>query len=399
MTTSKPNLFTASFFAASGANFLLFFTFYMILPVLPIYLHSQFHASRSTIGLVLSSYTVMALLFRPFAGFIVDSVPRKPLLLIVYLLCISFFGWYMLAGSLIFFAILRATHGIAFGAVSVSNNTMAIDIMPSERRGEGIGYFGVTSNLAMAVGPTLSLYLLDAYNDFNLVFGVALSAGIIGFLMITLIKPPLKAKENIQKTLKEPISFDRFLLIKAITVALVLTLLSFSYGVMSSYIALYGKEEVGLHYGTGRFFIFLSLGLIISRIPTAKLVNQQRYKGLITSGIIGLIIGYAVLVFCKTSFGYFAAASIVGISYGLINPSFQSMIIGMGRTNQRGTANATYYTAWDLGIGAGTVAGGVIAGISNYSSAFLTGIIFAILGLVWFRIYFKPKNVNNNSNI
>ena len=176
---------------------------------------------------------------------------------------------------------------------------------------------------------------------------------------------------------------------------MVLTLLSFSYGVMSSYIALYGKEEVGLNHGTGRFFIFLSLGLIISRIPTAKLVNQQRYKGLITSGIIGLIIGYAILVFCKTSFGYFAAASIVGISYGLINPSFQSMIIGMGRTNQRGTANATYYTAWDLGIGAGTVAGGVIAGVSTYSTAFLTGIIFAVLGLVWFRIYFSKNKMDN----
>ena len=134
----REKLWTHSFCAVAAGNFLLFFAFYLLLPVLPMYLSEAFAASRSTAGFILSSYTITALMIRPFAGYMVDTFPRKKLLLICYFTFLLFFGGYLLAGTLLLFAIIRAGHGIAFGLLTVSNSTVAIDVMPSSRRGEGI---------------------------------------------------------------------------------------------------------------------------------------------------------------------------------------------------------------------------------------------------------------------
>ena len=163
----KDKLWTRSFLAVAGGNFLLFFAFYLLLPVLPMYLMEQFGSNKATVGVILSSYTITALFVRPFAGYMVDTFPRKPLQLICYGVFTLFFGGYLLAGTLLLFAVIRAMHGLAFGMVTVSNSTVAIDVMPSSRRGEGIGYYGVSSNLAMAMGPTVSLYILDAFRNYD----------------------------------------------------------------------------------------------------------------------------------------------------------------------------------------------------------------------------------------
>ncbi len=87
----KDKLWTRSFLAVAGGNFLLFFAFYLLLPVLPMYLIEQFGANKATVGVVLSSYTITALFVRPFAGYMVDTFPRKPLQLICLWSIYSFF--------------------------------------------------------------------------------------------------------------------------------------------------------------------------------------------------------------------------------------------------------------------------------------------------------------------
>ena len=136
----REKLWTHSFCAVAAGNFLLFFAFYLLLPVLPMYLSEAFAASRSTAGFILSSYTITALMIRPFAGYMVDTFPRKKLLLICYFTFLLFFGGYLLAGTLLLFAIIRAGHGIAFGLLTVSNSTVAIDVMPSSRSKQQFGY-------------------------------------------------------------------------------------------------------------------------------------------------------------------------------------------------------------------------------------------------------------------
>ena len=151
-------------------NFLLFFAFYLLTPLLPLYLDEQFNADKDMIGIVLSGYVVATLLIRPFSGFVVDSFDRKRVLTICFFLFFILFTGYVGAGTLLMFAIVRTLHGIPFGATTVVNSTAAIDVLPSERRNEGIGYYGLSNNLAMAIAPSIGIYIYHATGNFMILF-------------------------------------------------------------------------------------------------------------------------------------------------------------------------------------------------------------------------------------
>ena len=149
----KEKLATPSYILIIAANFLQFFGFWLLIPVLPFYLQEVFGADKTSIGAILSCYTIAALCMRPFSGYLLDTFSRKPLYLLAYFFFTAMFGGYMLAGTLTLFIIFRIIHGFSFGMVTVSGNTIVIDIMPSSRRGEGLGYYGLANNIAMSIGP------------------------------------------------------------------------------------------------------------------------------------------------------------------------------------------------------------------------------------------------------
>src|SRR5665647_1785929 len=165
----KDKLWTQSFISACIANFLLFFAFYLLVPIFPLYLMEKFHTSKSLVGVILSSYTVAALLVRPFAGFVLDMFNRKPIYLVAFFLFVLTFVGYPLANIIGMFLFYRMLHGFTFGFVTTAGNSLIVDIMPASRRGEGLGYYGVANNLAMAVGPMTSLLMHDYYS-FDAIF-------------------------------------------------------------------------------------------------------------------------------------------------------------------------------------------------------------------------------------
>ena len=155
-------LWSKTFVLVGITNFLLFFAFYELLPILPLYILEKFHTGATVSGIIISLYTIGALFCRPFAGFLVDSFSRKPLYLVMYFFFASMFIGYVAAGTLFLLGLFRFLHGICFGIASTAGNTIAIDVLPSSRRGEGIGYFGVTTNLAFATGPMTGMFLYEA---------------------------------------------------------------------------------------------------------------------------------------------------------------------------------------------------------------------------------------------
>lgn len=155
----RPKLFTPSYCCILAANFLLFFGFWMLVPLLPFYLKENYGVGESAIGMILACYTLSALTVRPFSGYLLDSFARKPLYLLAYGLFTTLFLGYIVGGSLFFFVLIRVLHGFAFGTVTVGGNTVVVDIMPSARRGEGLGYYGLTNNTAMSIGPMTGLFL------------------------------------------------------------------------------------------------------------------------------------------------------------------------------------------------------------------------------------------------
>ena len=376
----KEVLWNRNYIYVCAANFLLFFSFYLLLPLLPFYLRDTFAADKQTIGIILSGYTITALAIRPFGGFIVDSFPRKQVLLISYFAFFAFFAGYLITGTLLMFAIIRAAHGLTFGAVTVANSTMAIDVLAPSRRAEGIGYYGVSNNLAMAIGPSLSMYMYDHHIATEYIFMTALIAAGIGLALNSLLKP--SQRQPIRD--KQPVSLDRFFLTNAVPESFMVIFFSFAYGILSTYVAIYGKDEIGIEGGSGLFFLILAIGLIGARLVSAQWVKRGLLTRNIGAGMVLTTIGYIIFCAWQAPLGYYTSALVLGCGYGAMCPSFQTVFIDLAPNSRRGTANSTYLTSWDLGLGIGVVIGGSVAEHLSYHTAYLLAVAVCMIGATVF---------------
>ncbi|MDR0738241.1 MAG: MFS transporter [Prevotellaceae bacterium] len=393
----KVRLVTTDYCFILAANFLLYFGFYLLLPVLPFYLIDVFHTAKSEVGIILSCYVVAALMIRPFSGYLLDTFARKPFYLLAFFLFTAVFAGYLVAGTLALFIVLRVFHGFSFGAVSVAGNTIVIDITPSSRRGEALGYYGLSNNIAMAVGPMTGLFLHDYYT-FDVIFLCSLTSCALGFFMAMKVKTPAK-----QPAKREPLSLDRFILLKGIPVSVVLILLSIPYGMTSTYIAMYGRS-IGIEGSIGIFFTLLAVGTAISRLFSGKQVDRGRIPQVITFGMVMVCLCFFILSGCawlmelNPATGknvFFSTALFFGLGFGSMFPAFNTMFVNLAPNNQRGTATSTYLTSWDVGVGLGLVAGGYIAEISTLQHAYCFSgclIMLSTLIFTWKITPFYAKN-------
>ena len=368
------------------ANFALFFAFYLLTPLLPLYLVERFDATKDVVGLVLSGYTLTALLARPFSGFLVDCLPRKKVLMVCFFLFFIFFGGYLAASSLLLFTIVRTLHGAPFGALTVANSTMAIDVLPSSRRNEGIGYYGLSNNLAMAIAPTIAIYLFRLTNNFELLFWLAFVIAGLGMAVDAGIKNHSQALPEKGKRGSGFLRLDRFFLVRGWLLAVNMMFFGFCFGVMSNYLAIYSKEVMGLVGGTGTWFLLVSVGLMASRLQGAKALREGRLVQNASEGVVISSFAYLSFVVFPNTFGYYSSAILLGLGNGHLWPAFQNMMISMAHHNERGTANSTLLVSWDVGIGMGVLVGGIIAELIGYSSAFWTVAIMQIAGMALFLL-------------
>ena len=395
-----------------AANFTLFFAFYVLTPLLPLYLSEHFGATKDVIGLVLSGYTITALLFRPFSGYVVDSFPRKTVLMISFGAFAIFFAGYLAASTLLLFMIVRTLHGGPFGALTVANSTVAIDVLPSSRRTEGIGYYGLSNNLAMALAPTIGIFIYRYSHSFELLFWLALVVACTGWLVDSTViierketvgPRPLNT-EGTQESKKRrtalhlPLSWDRFFLIRGWLLGANMVAFGFSFGVLSNYLAIYGKEVMGITGGTGAYFMLCSVGLILSRLQGGKALRQGRVTHNAGEGMVISLIGYTLFILVPTWWGYYGSALLIGLGNGHMWPAFQNMTINVAHNNQRGTANSTILISWDIGMGLGILVGGVIAEFLGYAAAFWTVVFVNASGVACFFLATKAFFLKHNLN-
>jgi len=382
-------LWTQSFISACASNFLLYFAFYLLLPILPLYLIEDFHTSKSYVGIILSCYTLAALLIRPFAGFILDIFKRKPIYLLAYFLFVFTFIGYPMVTVVSMFLFLRIIHGFTFGMVTTAGNSLMVDIMPASRRGEGLGYFGVANNMAMAIGPMISLFMHDYYS-FNTIFFAAIGSGTLGLLVVFTIK----SDKAFERRIKEPLAFDRFFLLKGFYSGLSLLMLGLPYGMLTTYVAIYGKE-LGIQSGMGIFFSLMAVGLIGSRLFAGKMVDRGRLIHVIGYGTLVCLFGFFTLsglrkmevfnVRLVEGIFYFIAV-VLGVGYGMIFPAYNTLFVNLAQNNRRATASSTYLTSWDLGVGSGLILGGSLADTQGgFPLAFLVGAMATGMSFLFFK--------------
>ena len=373
-----------------AANFTLFFAFYVLTPLLPLYLSEHFGAPKDVIGLVLSGYTITALLCRPFSGYFVDSFPRRMVLMVCFGAFAIFFAGYLAASTLLLFTIVRTLHGGPFGALTVANSTAAIDVLPSSRRTEGIGYYGLSNNLSMAIAPTIGIFIYKYTDSFELLFWLALVVACAGWLIDATVEFP--EKEIVRN--KSKLSWDRFFLVRGWLLGLNMVAFGFSFGVLSNYVAIYSKEVMGITGGTGTYFLLCSLGLMASRLQGGKALREGRLTHNAGSGMVISLVGYTLFILMPTLsslfalhsshftlIGYYGSALLIGLGNGHMWPAFQNMTICVAQNNQRGTANSTILISWDVGMGLGILVGGVVAELFGYDVSFWTVVLVNAAGV------------------
>lgn len=277
-----------------------------------------------------------------------------------------FFAGYIAAGTILMFAICRTLHGGPFGAVTVANSTCAIDVLPSSRRNEGIGLYGLSNNFAMAIAPSIGIYLHDFVGSYMVLFWIAFLVALASVVIAGTIRLP--EKEIIKN--KEKLSFDRFFLTRAWLLAINIAMFGFCWGVLSNYLAIYSKEELGITGGTGTYFAILSIGLFTSRLQGRKALSQGKLTQNAAEGMCISLVGFILFVSVHHPIAYYFSAALIGLGNGHLYPAFLNMFINVARHDQRGTANSSILTGWDLGFGIGCLLGGVVAEHFSYNTTF-----------------------------
>ena len=390
MSETKPVLWNRNFVQCCISYFLMNFAFYMLMPTMPVYLVEELGISTSEVGMVLSSYTIGLLCVRPFSGYLVDCFSRKPLYVFAFTIFACLFAGYWFAMTVYTIMAVRFIQGGFMGLTSVSGNTITIDVIPSKRRREGMGFYGLTINLAMSLAPLVAVGLYDRQGFFWII-GVALVIALVGIGSVGLIRYPKR-----EKVPRPAFSLDRFILVKALPAALAYLLVAIPYGMLLSFVVLYGKEiEVP---DPGYFFIFMAIGVGTARLISGRLVDHGKIHVVSIVSLVSLAISFSVFATVHTSFVFFACALAIGIGFGVSVPAFQCLFVNVAPHHMRGTATSTYLTSFDFGMGIGMLSAGFIATRANavilvsHDRAFIDNTTFRTLEIELGNIYdYKVK--------
>lgn len=378
LAEGKP-LWTKEFVILALSNFMLFVAFQMLIPTLPVYITDK-GGDQLAVGLVVSLFTVSALLVRPFTGKALDSMGRQPVLLgglAIFLLAVS--GYYWMASVALVLA-LRFVHGIGWGIVTTTYGTIVSDIIPGERRGEGMGYFGMFANLAMALGPLIGLWVSQTWG-YGWLFGISGALTALAMVLSRLVK----IKGPIGSTQANAGGLSGLFEKKAMFPSLLNLLIGVIYGGIVSFITLFGKE-VGIA-NVGLYFLFNAISLMLIRPFSGKLFDRKGPVWVLLPGGIIIGAGLITLSYSTTEIGLIAAAILFGIGAGAVQPSLQAWTIQRVEPSRRGAATGTFFSAFDLGIGGGAMLLGAVAKETGFALMYRYSLVVLVLYLLIYVIY------------
>jgi len=383
MADGQQNLWTRDFVLIMGVNLFIFVGFQMLMPTLPVYA-VKLGGADTMAGLVVGIFTISSVLTRPLAGRALDIYGRKGIYLLglaIFVVSVLAYNW---VPTLLVLMLFRFVHGVGWGASGTAASTIASDIIPKPRLGEGMGYFGLTSTLAMAIAPALGLFLEEHYGFSSLFFISALSA-----TMAVLLALLLRYRDPVSKNIPRPGqqgSRGRVGLLErtALRPAAVVFLVTMTYGAVVSFLALYAKD-LGVA-NVGPFFSLYALTLMLIRPLSGRLADRKGFAIIMVPGLVGIVAALLVIAGAHSLLPLLVAAVLYGFGFGAVQPSLQAMAVMHVPSFRRGAANATFLTGFDLGIGIGSMLWGGVAAAVGYSRMYLVAIIPAVLALIIFLV-------------
>lgn len=376
-------IWTKDFILLSFTNFCMFASFFFLLSSLPLFMVEELHAKEEQVGLIISVFTVAVVLMRPYAGMMLDQLGRRKVVLFSLVFFILATAGYFVVSSLLLLLILRIIHGAAFGISTTALGTVAADLVPAERRGEGLGYFGTLNMLAMVIGPALGLFVIQQYSS-GWLFFICFLLVVIGWLLALFIRYPETGQARKAFRLSD---WKMMIEPRAIPYSLPLIGLAVVFGGIVAFIPLYAAELGNANLAGGYYFVY-ALALVVARVISGKLFDQKGSDIVVYPGIIFYIAGLSCLGFAHGSVLFYLAGALIGFGYGSIQPSLQALVIQSVPEHRRGAATATFFIAVDVGIGLGAFLLGFVANWLGYRGMFLSTMLFVLISCM---LYWKAR--------
>lgn len=356
-------------------NLLMMATFYAAVPIIPIYCQ-QIGITGSKIGIVLTAMSVTTVLFRPFAGYILDNFNRyKVYMLFLALFCLPFLGFIIFPffGALV---AIRLYMGIVYSVCGSATMTLAGDVLPPKKVGKGVNRFALTISLGMAIGPFIGIQVQN-YMSSKASFFLLFLMSVIALICVSFCRISYPKTER-----KKFVLADAFYK-PAIPFMLNMIFIMIPFGAVIAYSSILAQEK-GLSPVIPFFYIFLVAGMLLSKFSTQKLIDSGRHAILVVFSLIVLFFTMGSYLFLNTAVHLLAAGFFLGIGYGILQPLFQSFVTGTTPAPKRGAANATYLLSYDIGIGIGSLLMGMFQESIGLSAGFaITAVAYIIGGLIY----------------
>ncbi|WP_051359458.1 MFS transporter [Paucisalibacillus globulus] len=386
----QEKIWTRDFVLICLANFFIFFGFQMTLPTLPLFV-KELGGSDQLIGVIVGIFTFSALVLRPYAGHALESKGRK----FVYMTGLAIFvisvGAFAFITSIAFLLIVRVLQGVGWGLSTTATGTIATDIVPAKRRGEGLGYFGLSGNIALAIGPGLGLALVGKISFMSL-FLICAAFGLVALLLSSKVR--YKKVEEIPDRAVTP-RFDIFEK-TAIQPSILVLFITFTFGGIATFLPLHAIEQNVA--GIEAYFLVYAVFLLISRTFAGRIYDKKGHLYVFLPGTVMIFIAMILLAWLPSTFILLLAAGLYGLGFGSVQPALQAWAVDKAAGNRKGMANATFFSFFDLGIGFGALTFGQIAFLFNYSTIYATGagsILVSMLIYILLVIRAKKQSVSH----
>lgn len=393
----KPKLWTKDFIMVSISNFLLFISFYILMVTLAVYSIDKFHASQSEAGLASSIFVLGAVIVRPIAGKIIERVGKKKLLLLGLSLFLIMMLLYFPINSLSLLFLIRFLHGFAFGIATTATGTIAADIIPLSRRGEGMGYFATSMNLAMAVGPFIGLFITQHF-DHSVIFIVTSVFAIVAIAASLFLKIPKMNIEPKQVQINKGFQLSDYFEKRSIPIAILVAVFGFVYSSILAFLSSYA-EEINLVDAASFFFVMYAVFLLISRPFTGKWFDSKGENKVIYPSIIAFGAGMIILSQAQNAVTLLIAGAVIGIGFGTFQSSAQTVAINLAPRNRSGLATSTFFVFYDFGIGVGPFLLGFILPLVGFRSLYITMAAIVFLGIfLYYLVHGKRASSHQKEN-
>lgn len=364
-------LWTRHFAQLSVGMLFLFSGFYLLVPALPLYI-KEMGGNDSQVGLVVGLFTLAAVVLRPVVGGLLDTYGRRPFMLwglLFFAVAMFLYDWMAGIAALIG---LRLFHGLSWAVSTTAIGTAVTDIIPASRRGEGMGWYGMAMTVAMAIGPLAGIWMIE-YQSFQALFWLATGLSVVALVLVFSSKTP----EPPRTPFRRGGLFEKSVL--PITAALFF--LALSYGGIITFLPLFAAS-LGVNAGT--FFLVYAITLTLTRPLAGKLSDKLGETAVIVPALFVAVAALLVLSLSTGAVGILGAAVLYGIGFGASQPALQAATLRLAPPERRGVANASFFTAFDLGIGFGSIGLGWVLQYASYSALFLSGAVSVLICFVIF---------------